>query len=470
MSFLLIERGITKLSQLQIDTDKDWGGKGITNIRHIAAGAGIGHVAQHNGLILETLPPGLANYVLTSAGPGNRVVWMPGGMYLNRYFPVFIALSKATQKPFTASRVKNIASPMAAPYGLEERVNPSWFHRLEPAISILRGTQKPFSPAHTQDLPKTLAGRLITLDMPVNGAVADDGGVQTDETASGKSRLSRDQYYSVNDDSYIQLGSSSAWEAQTFTTALMQRVRGVRLKLWRQNIYSYPGTVTVGIRAVDGSNHPTGPDLCQGTFDGNTIQWCTSAESNWVYIPFTTSYVLSNGTRYAIVLRCASGSLLWQCDQTSPTYAAGNREYSSNSGTSWTTDTAKDFMFEVCYTLDDMTLLPAALAMGDAYYWGYDEKFKRIYQDIGIAGAGTYLLAFEYSRGAGVWANCVDLVDGTGKFQNLGQSTISHTPQADWAKDTVSGRNVYWIRAKCTDAGAGYSQPLGTYALVSMDF
>ena len=72
MSFLLIERGITKLSQLQIDTDKDWDGKGITNIRHIAGGAGIGHVAQHNGSILETLPPGVANYVLTSAGPGNR--------------------------------------------------------------------------------------------------------------------------------------------------------------------------------------------------------------------------------------------------------------------------------------------------------------------------------------------------------------------------------------------------------------
>ena len=470
MSLLLIGRGIKKLSELQIDTDKDWGGKGITNIRHVAEGAGIGHIVQHNGSILETLPPGLANYVLTSAGPGNRVVWMPGGMYLNRYFPVFITLSKATQKPFAASRVKNILSPMMAPYGLEEIVNTGWFHRLEPAISILKGTQKPFIPTYSENLPKNLAGRVISLDVPVNGAVADAGGVQTDETAAAKSGLSRDQYYNINDDSYVSLGSAATWEAQTFTPALMQRIRGVRLKLWRQSISSYPGTVTVGIRAVDGSNHPTGSDLCQGTFNGNAIQWCTSANANWIYIPFTTGYVLNNATRYAIVLRCASGSLMWQCDQTSPAYAGGNREYSSNYGTSWTSDTAKDFMFEVFYTLDDMNLLPAAVAINDAYYWGYDEKFRRIYQDIGVAGAGTYLLSFEYSLGAGAWANTVDLVDDTGNFQNLGQNTISHTPQADWAKDTVSSLNMYWIRARCIDAGSGYFQPLGTYALVSMDF
>ena len=38
MSVLVRAKGITKLSQLQIDVDKDWQGKGMTNVKHIAEG------------------------------------------------------------------------------------------------------------------------------------------------------------------------------------------------------------------------------------------------------------------------------------------------------------------------------------------------------------------------------------------------------------------------------------------------
>jgi hypothetical protein len=118
-----------------------------------------------------------------------------------------------------------------------------------------------------------------------------------------------------------------------------------------------------------------------------------------------------------------------------------------------------------------MNLLPAGNPnIGDAYYWGYERVFPSIFQDIGIAGAGTYTLAWEYSRGGGLWASCLDLVDGSNNFQNFGMNVISHTPQADWAADTIGGvADKYWLRAKCTDAGTGYSQPKGTYARVSLD-
>ena len=90
---LLLKGGIRRLSELDIDANKDWQGKGITNLAGIAAGMGIGHIAQHNGSVLETLAPGSLNYVMTSQGLGHLVVWAPGGAYLWRYFPVSVYLS-----------------------------------------------------------------------------------------------------------------------------------------------------------------------------------------------------------------------------------------------------------------------------------------------------------------------------------------------------------------------------------------
>jgi len=469
MSILVKAKGITKLSQLQIDGDKDWNGKGIINIKHIAAGMTKGHIVQHNGQILESLPPEVAANVLTSAGPGQKVVWAPGGTYLNRYFPVMVHLTNATHKPFNADKNQFALAPLTVPYCIEDHFNPEWIERLEPeiAISILANIFTPGKEA----LKSSIIDTLIQVDLPANGAIAEVSGVLTEETAQAKSDLSIDQSYTINDDNSQSLGSTSTWEAQTFTTGLAQRVRGVWLKLYKQQISSTPGTVTCSIRAVDGSNHPAGVDLCIGTIDGNAVPYYSSATADWVWIPFTTGACLNNATRYAIILRAAASGLNWRCDVSSPTYAGGNREYSSNAGTSWTADTAKDFLFKVVYTLDDMNLLPAgSLHIGDAYYWGYDRVFPRLFQDIGVAGAGTYTLVWEYSCGGGIWASCLDLVDDSNNFQNFGMNVISHSPQADWLTDTMSGlADKYWLRARCTDAGTDYSPAKGTYARISLD-
>ena len=87
--------GISKLSELEIDVDKDWAEKGIFNIKEVAQGMGIGDILQHNGSILAKLAAGTANYVLTSEGPNKMVVWAPGGSYYFRYFPVSIFSSHA---------------------------------------------------------------------------------------------------------------------------------------------------------------------------------------------------------------------------------------------------------------------------------------------------------------------------------------------------------------------------------------
>jgi hypothetical protein len=152
------------------------------------------------------------------------------------------------------------------------------------------------------------------------------------------------EYYSTNDDSDgITYGAT--WRAQTFTPATAHKITSVKLLLYRTGS---PGTVTVSIRATDGSGHPTGADLCSGTTDGNTLP--TSTPFEWREITLGGGYDLAASTKYAIVVRAPSGNssnrVNWRRDASSPTYAGGAMEYSTTSGESWTTYTNTDYMFE----------------------------------------------------------------------------------------------------------------------------
>ena len=152
------------------------------------------------------------------------------------------------------------------------------------------------------------------------------------------------EYYNTGEDNASGF-HSKYWTAQTFNATADHSVTSVKLLLYR---YGFPGTVTVSIRATDGSGHPTGSDLTSGTIDGNTL---TTAPWGLWYEIALSPYDLTSGTKYAIVVRAPSGNLTdylrWSYDDSAPTYAGGNFEASSDSGTNWTTYADKDFMFEV---------------------------------------------------------------------------------------------------------------------------
>ena len=112
---LLLKGGISKLSELEIDADKDWGGKGITNIKEIAEAMAIGYLTQQNGTKLVNLQPGVANLVLTSQGPGKVVVWAPGGTYFHRYFPVVMECEHSAGL-FTPDYERLLTGPMTSPH------------------------------------------------------------------------------------------------------------------------------------------------------------------------------------------------------------------------------------------------------------------------------------------------------------------------------------------------------------------
>jgi hypothetical protein len=96
----LLIKGISKLSELEIDADKVWVDlgaipHGITNIKEVAALMARGDLAVRGDTVLVRIQPGADGYVLTSTGLGKIPVWMPAGGSLKYYFPVWIYLTDA---------------------------------------------------------------------------------------------------------------------------------------------------------------------------------------------------------------------------------------------------------------------------------------------------------------------------------------------------------------------------------------
>lgn len=151
------------------------------------------------------------------------------------------------------------------------------------------------------------------------------------------------EYYSTGDDLGIYF-YGNCWKAQTFTPSTAHNITHVKLKMHRSGS---PGTLTVGIRAVNGEGKPTGSDLTNGTINANTFT--TSSSGAWYQINLT-SYSLSADTQYAIVCRALDGDMSnfvsWRADYSSPTYAGGITLDSGDSGSSWTPQSAMDCMFE----------------------------------------------------------------------------------------------------------------------------
>lgn len=71
----LLIKGATKLSELEIDVDRDWGLKGISNIREIVTGMSAGDIVYHDGAKLVKLSPGPVSSELITLGPGQNPKW-----------------------------------------------------------------------------------------------------------------------------------------------------------------------------------------------------------------------------------------------------------------------------------------------------------------------------------------------------------------------------------------------------------
>lgn len=112
---------------------------------------------------------------------------------------------------------------------------------------------------------------------------------------------------------------------------------------------------------------------------------------------------------------------------------------------------------------NDMTLLPTAPAVNDAYYFGGNEKFSVMHLQMGTAGAGTWTTVWEYWNGS-AWAALSShvIVDSISGFTAAaGWHQIRFRMPVDWATTTVASKLAFYIRARVSAFTSTTTQPKG---------
>ncbi|KSV17259.1 hypothetical protein DA01_07750 [Dehalococcoides mccartyi] len=142
----------------------------------------------------------------------------------------------------------------------------------------------------------------------------------------------------------IETVLTNNWEGQTFTATSTNYVSGV--DLYGAKYGNPTGNSYIALYATS-AGFPIGSPLAVTTFVTST--WTSSLEFR--HYDFNAPAVLTNGEKYALVLYVDNGdssnNIRWYKDDTSPTFADGNRVYSTNSGSSWTNVSGEDFGFKI---------------------------------------------------------------------------------------------------------------------------
>ena len=107
---------------------------------------------------------------------------------------------------------------------------------------------------------------------------------------------------------------------------------------------------------------------------------------------------------------------------------------------------------------NDVFPFPATPAVNDRFNMGSHERFSHATINVGTAGTGAYTVSWEYSTGGTTFAPLTDVTDGTGSLKTAGSNTVDFAIPDDWAKGTVNGVSMYWIRA-VHDGGAQTVRP-----------
>jgi len=151
---------------------------------------------------------------------------------------------------------------------------------------------------------------------------------------------------------YIDTGNNARivggteWKAQTFTAG----TTGEDVDFWIGNVtvriddWGDPsGLLRAEIQGVDGANKPDGNTIAFGTMDIATVP----AGATNMNITMNGS-IINSGTQYALVLTHteeAGTGVNWWDNEGSDNYAGGSYASSSDSGSSWTLEADRDFVF-----------------------------------------------------------------------------------------------------------------------------
>jgi hypothetical protein len=143
------------------------------------------------------------------------------------------------------------------------------------------------------------------------------------------------------------VGGTETAQAQSFQLSTAAKVKGVELYL-KKNAGT-PTDITVRIE-TETSSKPSG--TLADTNLTATIPAFTTTSYGWITVEFANaSALLTAATKYWIVVKIASGpndqNYAWAADGSSPTYSSGNMATSTDGGSTWTADSAKDAYFRL---------------------------------------------------------------------------------------------------------------------------
>ena len=68
-------KGITAISQLNIDANKDWAAKVISNIKEVVAGMAVGDTIFFDGTQIQKITPGVVGSQLKTKGPTHNPIY-----------------------------------------------------------------------------------------------------------------------------------------------------------------------------------------------------------------------------------------------------------------------------------------------------------------------------------------------------------------------------------------------------------
>lgn len=158
-------------------------------------------------------------------------------------------------------------------------------------------------------------------------------------SSSSSSAEAQESYETGADNQASVYGDNQ--EAQTFTPSSNHTIARVRLELAREQTTSY--TLTVEIQGTDANGNPDGTAIASGTYDTANI----GDAAGWHDIDLSGAS-LTAGTKYAIVIKQDgqyADRVYWIYDSLDATYTGGEKQDSSDAGSTWTKDSNSDFMF-----------------------------------------------------------------------------------------------------------------------------
>jgi len=181
--------GITRLSELIIDADKNWQAMGISNLKELALAMAKGDLTVRGDTVLDKLQPGTIGYLLTSAGPLHKPSWQPPSGPLLYYFPAWIDLSHA-ETIVTVAQSKNKNAPLATAHVQVYDDQPaSMVKRLTPTLaSVASKAIVAVAQSYNKNAPMG-----SDLSILVDGFVEETAaGVQTNHTVEARSAAAGD--------------------------------------------------------------------------------------------------------------------------------------------------------------------------------------------------------------------------------------------------------------------------------------